>query len=171
MKFERTILSVAREIHFKVPQALVDDLAQEGRIAVWLKRDHLAELDEEHARRMAAQSARWAMLDYIRKMWPQRGLAGNLMAGSVDDSEDYVFDRGGPDATTSAVYCAELIQRIADGIPASCRMSEGRRNRAAIFALLLEEHEGISISEQLSLSPETVSLHKTAISKIAAQYI
>lgn len=166
MSFEPVIRNVARELSYQVPQSHLDDLMQEGRLAVWLRRKALAKLEPDHARRSAAQTARWAMLDYVRKMWPQRGQAGNLMTGSTDELED--FDISGPDSTFAAVEAGELVERIQDCIHASCRRSEGRCTRHAVFALLLEEHEGISIAEQLGLSPETVSLHKTALAKIAA---
>lgn len=168
MNFEGVIRNVASEIRFKVPQAHPDDLMQEGRIAVWLKREAIDKLDPEHQMRFAGQCARWAMLDYVRKMWPQRGLAGNLMGGSTDEIED--FDVPGPDSTFSSVYCAELIERIATGIHATCKRSEGRRNKRAVLELLLEEHEGSEIAARLGVSAECVSLHKTALAAIAKDY-
>ena len=169
MNFDGVTKNVAHSMTRQVPQAAFDDLWQEGRLAVWLRRGALAQLDPDHARRSAAQTAKWAMLDYVRVMWPARGKAGTIIRGSTDDIED--FDRPGPDSTFDAVLYAELLERIQERIHSSCRRSEGRRTRRAVLELLLDEHQGIEIAERLGLRPETVSLHRTALASIAAEFV
>ena len=112
--FDAVSRSVAREMARQIPQAHIDDLWQEGRVAVWLRRDAMSRLDPEHARRAAAQTARWAMLDWARRMWPQRGKSGQMIAGSVD---------------------------------------------------------GMGGSDRPGWRPETVSLHRSALAEIAAEFI
>ena len=109
------------------------------------------------------------MLDWARRMWPGRGLAGQIVAGSTDAIED--FDRPSPDDTVSMAQCAELLERIQAGIDSSCRRSEGRQTRRTVLELMVEGHLGTEIAETLGLRPETVSLHKTALAKIAAEFV
>lgn len=169
MMFDAISRSVARELARQIPQAHFDDLWQEGRIAVWLRRDAMARLEPDHARRSAAQTARWAMLDWARTMWPQRGKAGQIMAGCVDELDD--FDRHGPDDACGRAQCSEFADRVLACIHASCRRAEGRHTRCAVLERMLDGQTGVDITEQLGIRPETVSLHRSAIAEIAAEFV
>jgi len=149
-----------------LPKAHFDDLFQEGRIAVWLRRDALTELDADHARRSAAQTARWAMVDFARRMWPGRGKHKQIIGGSTDDWDDGEYDRPGPDDTFGYARAAEM----AEYLPERIRASAPRSRRFEVFELVVQGFTGLEISERLGLSDSGVSLHRTAIAAIAKEF-
>ena len=169
-KIKEAALSLFRKLPHKVE---MDDLLQEGRIAVWLKRAKIADLNEEHANAFAYQCAKWAMIDWIRYMWPARGKNGAILNINVDDYEEWV-DVAGSDTTISHAKAMQAIEKIEGMIKSR---SNSRTNklvadyRLKILHGFIDGTEGKTIAMQLGIRPETVTIHRGEIRKFLAEII
>jgi len=162
---EKVIKEIARSVLRKLPPAKVefDDLLQEGRLAVWLQRDKIATLDAKHTRAFVAQCARWAMIDWVRYMWPSRGKNGAILNTNVDDYEESFSERGSVDTTLSHAQAMQAVERIENKLTANYRLE--------VLYLFIQGLESKDIAKRLCIRPETVSRYKKEIRKVVNEFI
>jgi len=160
VQHDAIIAKVAREFRHTFPKAEFDDLFQEGRLAVWKRKAALDILGDTHARKSAAQTANWAMIDYVRRMWPARGKAKQLIVASVDDFEN--FELEGPDDTFGNALVNEFCEKFPKAYSSPVR---------TILELLAHGYTPHEVANQLGVSYATVWYHQDSIRERAKKFL
>lgn len=146
-------------------QVQLDDLIQEGRIALWKVKEKIP-TDPQHAKRFCAQVAKFAMLDWVRYMWPARGNAGRIVTYSADDNVEMPLENAEEITPLDHAQARQAIEQLETRV-----VGKAAALRLQVLALLIEGHEGKDIAKMLGVAAETVSLHKTELRKLIGEFI
>jgi RNA polymerase sigma factor (sigma-70 family) len=171
---EKVIKQVAYSVLRKLPhKAELDDLLQEGRLAVWLQRSKIAELSGKHADAFVSQCARWAMIDWVRRMWPARGKSGAILNTNVDDYEEWP-DVVGADTTLSHAQAKQAVENLERVIEQNSNYRSQKlvaTHRLQVLRGCIEGLDGTDIAKKLGIRPETVTAHRNAIRKFVCAFV
>jgi RNA polymerase sigma factor (sigma-70 family) len=134
----------------------IDDLCQEGAIAVWQKL-HLVPADPDHATAFKRQVARWAMVDYMRaNSWqPARRNRkegdASILPLDTDDMVRLEDVANTPDNAAERVTLRDAERRLGKVL----KRSDGRA--AEVVRGTLAGETGESLAARLNVSPSLVS--------------
>lgn len=164
---DKYLMGIAYKMLPQFPrQAQMDDLVQEGRIALWRARGKIPTGDPQHAKRLCALIAKNAMIDWVRSMWPARGNAGRIITYSADDNVEMPMENTEEVTPLDHAQIKQAIEQLETRV-----VGKAAALRLQVLALLIEGHEGKEIAKMLGVAAETVSLHKTELRKLIGEFI